>query len=147
MKKEYSWQTRQELSNYYQDLTSDLINLNHFLFLTGIEALECSRDLLTASNSYPISFLDSFKLEESYNDLNQKDEDLTQWIFKRGIAFSNVVFITSDTELTIKTTWKEVVKQVRSIEDIYSNYFTVIDTTKQWALHYHHHNLYTFYRY
>ena len=147
MKKEYSWQTRQELSNYYQDLTSDLINLNHFLFLTGIEALECNRDLLTTSNSYPISFLDSFKLEESYNNLNQKDEDLTQWIFKRGIALSNVVFITSDTELTIKTTSKEVVKQVLSIEDIYSNYFTVIDTTKQWALHYHHHNLYTFYSY
>lgn len=147
MKKEYSWKTKKDLSDHYQYLISDLTNFNNFLFLTGTEALECRLTLLTTSSSYPINFLDSFKLAEIYDNGNQDDNDLSKWIFKRKISFSNIVFVISDNELIIKTTWKEIVKQTYKIKKIYSNYFTVIDTTKQWALHYHHHNLYTFYSY
>lgn len=141
----YRWKEWESLSPHYQNISTELARKEKFLFLTGIESVEYNRKLLTTQKAFPSDFLKIFTSIEQYRI--DSNEDMQQWLFKRGITFDTTVFITSDTDLTIQASWKEVVKQTHTLEDIYSNYFIVVDQTQQWAFYYHHHNLYEFYHY
>lgn len=141
----YRWKEWESLSPHYQNISIELNRKEKFLFLTGIESVEYNRKLLTTQKAFPSDFLKIFTSIEQYQI--HSNEDIHQWLFNRKIAFDTEVFITSDVQLTLKTKWKEVVKQTHALEDIYSNYFIVVDQTQQWAFYYHHHDLYEFYHF
>lgn len=81
----------------------------------------------------------NFKTVETFNDFSSTDESrqhLKKWLYQRGIAFSNWVFLLQNTEPGIMITWKLVLRYSPFIfpgDDV-----MIFDRTLNWCLFYYH---------
>lgn len=145
MNENHRWKNWCGLSEYYQQQLIDIQHLKNTLFLTGLDAKDFKNKFLTTSTTYPSQFFNHFTQHTTY--LSEDKQVLKKWLFHHKIAFSKDVFVISDHDLIIQTKWKHIISNVDHLSFIFSHFFIVLDHTQQWALSYHHHQIYTYYYY
>jgi len=83
---------------------------------------------------------DDYKEIEEFNDKDNGEKQLKQWLYERGIPFSKNVFILADQ--AIYTTWKIIVEY--AFEAFWNKDVYVFDQSLTWCLFHFHHDKYFF---
>jgi hypothetical protein len=121
--------TKDQIFFLTREATGNLIDLAH------------TARLVTDGGWDPFS-KSNFKTVETFRDFWSNDESrqlLKKWLYHRGIAFSNKVFLLQNSELGILTTWKMV---LRYSPFIFPGDDTMIfDRTLNWCLFYYHEDM------
>ena len=116
--------------------------------LKGIQAVEFIRLALYKVPNYSIAASCNFKNKDNFllyyvwSDAN-KIAEVRDWLYKKGIPFSNKVYLLYD-DLVVSTDWKIVVTYWDALAWSVGVEMVVIDSTKTWVCCFHHEEVITF---
>ncbi len=116
--------------------------------LSGIRAVEFIRLALYNVPTYSIAASCDFKhkdhvlLHDVWND-KKKIAEVRDWLYKKGIPFSNRVYLLYD-DLVVLTDWKILVTYWDALAWSVGFEMIALDSTKSWICCFHHEEVITF---
>lgn len=116
--------------------------------LKGIRAREFVRLALYKVPNYSVAATCQFKhedhilLHDVWND-ESKIAEVRDWLYQKGIPFSNQVYLLYD-NLVVSTAWKIVVTYWDALAWSVGVEMIAIDNTKSWICCFHHEEVITF---